>query len=96
MNGQYYYSTDYTYLSNLARKAENESNWEEAKRIHKLLGRKDDVAAIDLIIESKRLGDAYRAILAEQDVFGRHERRQINNAQLNELLNEAHKRVYGG
>ena len=93
MNGQYF-STDYTTLSNLARKAENESNWEEAKRLHQLMGRKDDVAAIELIIESKRKGDAYRAILAEQDVFGRHERRQINNAQLNELLNEAWNRVY--
>ena len=75
-----------------ARKFENESKWEEARALRKAEGQHDHVATIDLIIESNRKGDEYRRLT--EGVAERWERRELNNQQMTELLNEAHKKVY--
>lgn len=87
-----YYSDSYLNDCIRARKFEQEGKWLEARTLRKSLGHKSDVEAIDLILESTRKGDEYRALI--KGVYERHEKREINNAELHKILTEAWNKVY--
>ena len=74
---------------NIARKAEEESNWSRAEYYWMLAKRPEDALACKTIKEAIELrywvGDAYE----------RWERHEINSSQLYEIQCEAHKKVYG-
>lgn len=76
-----------------ARKHEIAREWIQARELRKREEQTDDVAAIDLIIESTRLGDEYRRLT--RGAFEEYENRKINIYQFNEILNNAWKQVYG-
>lgn len=77
-----------------ARRFENEGKWEEAKQLRKAMGNTLDVKAIEMIQEATRLGDAYRSLVVEADLYGKHERREINNEQLHSGLKECYDKIY--
>ena len=76
----------------MAKKFERAGNWEAARKIWQYAGRKEDVAAIDMILEATRLGDDYRRLT--EGLVESWERREINNAQLHQKLTEAWDKVY--
>ena len=88
-----YYSETYSTNCVLARKAEMEGRWEDARKLHLALGHTEDVKAIDMIILSTSLGDSFRR--RTTGLYERWENREINNGELHQMLNEAHKEVYG-
>lgn len=93
MENKVYISDDY--LNNIirARKFELEGKWLEARQLWQAEKMQDHVDAIDLIIESTRKGDLYRSMTA--DAFQRYEERKLNMYELDTILRDAHKEVYG-
>lgn len=85
-----------SYLNNFvrARRYEEQGKWDEAKQLHKFMGRTEDVKAIELIQESTSKGDAYRSLVAEADLYGKHERREISNSELHKGLTECWNKIY--
>lgn len=75
-----------------ARKYENAGQWEEARVLRKFMGQTEDVKAIDLILESTRLGNRYRELTKQ--AFEDYELRHINIYELNVALRKAHAEVY--
>jgi hypothetical protein len=82
-------------LNNLlrARKFELEGKWWEARKLRQFEGYQQDVQAIDMILESTRLGDEYRTLT--KGAFEDLENRKINLYEFHNILNQAHKEVYG-
>ena len=81
--------TDMTRVNN----AEFYGNQEQALKIRKAYKQQIDVKAIELIIRSTELGNAYREKV--NGAFELFEKRIINIYEYNEILNKAHKEVYG-
>lgn len=83
-----------SYVNNCirAKKLENEGKWEEARSLRIALGHMEDVAAIDMILESTRLGDEYRRLVAP--INEEYEQRKLNIYEYNQKINEIHKQVY--
>lgn len=94
MNSQQstYYSDNYLNNCIRARKFELDGKWHEARQLRKALGQKSDVEAIDMIIDATNKGDEFRRLIA--GVYERWEKREINNSELNQILTEAHNKVY--
>lgn len=85
----------------LAREAENECRWWEARRLWLLVGGGDNYAreyyksqadACKTIAEAVDLGNRYRELVG--DTYQRWENREINNRELYEILRLAHQQVY--
>lgn len=87
-----YYSDNYSNNCIRARKFEQEGKWHEARQLRQALGQKSDVEAIDMIIDATNKGDEFRRLIS--GVYERYENREINNAELNQILTEAHNKVY--
>ena len=86
-----FYSDNYLNNCIRARKFEQEGKWQEARDLRNALGHKSDVEAIDLIIESTRIGDEYRSLV--KDAYKKHERRELNNNELHEILTNSWNEV---
>jgi hypothetical protein len=76
-----------------AHRFEKEGKWEEARYIWQRMGYKEYVKAIDTILEATSKGDRFRELTG--DAKNDLEDRKINIYQYNEILNNAHKEVYG-
>ena len=84
---------DTSNINVLARRHEQNGEWEEARKLWLSVGAMSDVRAIDLIIQATDLGNRYRELSAP--IFARYENREINKYELRTLLNEATEKVYG-
>lgn len=83
---------------NLARKAEKESNWEEAYRCWMCCDRIEDAKACQTIIEANRLGERYRTLIAvrlKETRFSFKEYIQkYGEVGMDKLLREAYDEIY--
>lgn len=78
-----------------ARSFEDAGKWYEARRIYANYGCKEDVAAIDLIIQAREKGDRFRALLKQKEE-AREEFIKENVQSDYDLEREAYQEVYGG
>jgi hypothetical protein len=83
---------DYSYI----RKLEGEGKWQEALKLWKSYDYTEDkinVKTCQMIIDAINKGDEFRAKTKGSNEL--LEERKINIYQYNEILNKAHKEVYG-
>lgn len=77
------------------RRLEDAGKWYEARKIYANYGCKDDVAAIDLILQAREKGDRFRALLKQKEE-AREEFIKDNVKSDYELEREAYQEIYGG
>lgn len=89
-----FYSESHLNNYTRARKFERDGKWNEAKELHRMMGNKEDVAAIDLIMKSTELGDRFRYLVKLEGLNELLEDHKITIYEYTNRINKIHKSVY--